>query len=49
MATSDPSGVELNFLGADGSLAFSQEVKEQYGFQFAIGVLRSNTHKLWYH
>jgi histidinol phosphatase-like PHP family hydrolase len=30
-------GVELNFLGADGDFAYSAEVKEQYGFQFAIG------------
>lgn len=30
-------GVELNFTAADGDFAFSPEVKEQYGFQFAIG------------
>lgn len=30
-------GVELNFTSADGGFAFSREVKEQYGFQFAIG------------
>jgi len=30
-------GVELNFTAADGGFAFSPEVKEQYGFQFAIG------------
>ncbi len=30
-------GVELNFLGLDGEFAFSPELKEQYGFQFAIG------------
>lgn len=30
-------GVELNFLAADGGFAYSEEVKEQYGFQFAIG------------
>ena len=30
-------GVELNFTAADGGFAFSAEVKEQYGFQFAIG------------
>ena len=30
-------GVELNFTGVDENFAFSAEVKEQYGFQFAIG------------
>ncbi len=30
-------GVELNFRGCDGEFAFSPEIKEQYGFQFAIG------------
>ena len=30
-------GVELNFLTADGGFACSAEIKEQYGFQFAIG------------
>ncbi len=30
-------GVELNFLAADSEFAFSPEIKEQYGFQFAIG------------
>ncbi len=30
-------GVELNFLGADGDFAYSAEIKEQFGFQFAIG------------
>jgi len=30
-------GVELNFLAVDGNFAFSPEVKEQGGFQFAIG------------
>jgi histidinol phosphatase-like PHP family hydrolase len=30
-------GVELNFDAADGAFAFSAEIKEQYGFQFAIG------------
>ncbi len=30
-------GVELNFLGMDDDFAFSPEVKEEYGFQFAIG------------
>ena len=30
-------GAELNFITADGGFAFSAEIKEQYGFQFAIG------------
>ncbi|MFH1970421.1 MAG: PHP domain-containing protein [Verrucomicrobiota bacterium] len=30
-------GVELNFLAADDGFACSAEIKEQYGFQFAIG------------
>jgi histidinol phosphatase-like PHP family hydrolase len=30
-------GVELNFLAADGGFSFSAEIKEQSGFQFAIG------------
>ena len=30
-------GVELNFLGCDGEFAFNPEVKEELGFQFAIG------------
>ena len=30
-------GAELNFTGVDGGFAFNPEVKEQYGFQFAIG------------
>lgn len=34
-------GVELNFLGVDGDFAFSAEIKEQYGFQFAIGGIHS--------
>lgn len=34
-------GVELNFTAADGSFAYSPEVKEQYGFQFAIGGIHS--------
>ena len=34
-------GVELNFLAADGDFAFSAEIKEQYGFQFAIGGIHS--------
>jgi histidinol phosphatase-like PHP family hydrolase len=34
-------GVELNFLAADSNFAFSPEIKEQYGFQFAIGGIHS--------
>jgi len=34
-------GVELNYMAMDGAFAFSQEVKEQYGFQFAIGGIHS--------
>ena len=34
-------GVELNFTAADGSFAYSPEIKEQYGFQFAIGGIHS--------
>ncbi len=30
-------GVELNFTGYDQGFAFSREIKEKYGFQFAIG------------
>jgi histidinol phosphatase-like PHP family hydrolase len=30
-------GVELNFTGCDQGFAFSQAVKEQLGFQFAVG------------
>lgn len=30
-------GVELNFLGCDGAFPFNKDIKEQYGFQFAIG------------
>ncbi len=30
-------GVELNFTGCDQGFAFSAEIKEEYGFQFAIG------------
>ena len=30
-------GVELNYVALDGSFAFSPEIKDQYGFQFAIG------------
>ncbi len=30
-------GVELNFLAPDGNFAFSEEVKDEYGFQFATG------------
>ncbi len=34
-------GVELNFTALDGGFAFNQEIKEQYGFQFAIGGIHS--------
>ena len=34
-------GVELNFLGPDGAFAFSSDVKEELGFQFAIGGIHS--------
>lgn len=34
-------GVELNFLAPDGDFAFSEEIKHQYGFQFAIGGIHS--------
>lgn len=34
-------GVELNFMGKDGAFAFSKEIKEEYGFQFAIGGIHS--------
>lgn len=30
-------GAELNFLEADGAFAYSEEVREEFGFQFAIG------------
>ena len=30
-------GVELNYTGYDQGFAFSQEIAERYGFQFAIG------------
>jgi len=30
-------GVELNYQGLDRPFAFSEEIKEQHGFQFAIG------------
>ena len=30
-------GVELNFLGAEGDFAYSEEVRDELGFQFAIG------------
>ncbi len=30
-------GVELNFLGPEGGFAFSEQVKAEMGFQFAIG------------
>ena len=34
-------GVELNFTGHDRGFAFSQEIKQEYGFQFAIGGIHS--------
>ena len=34
-------GVELNFTAADAGFAFSAEIKEEYGFQFAIGGIHS--------
>ncbi|HIE03628.1 MAG TPA: PHP domain-containing protein [Candidatus Latescibacteria bacterium] len=34
-------GVELNFTGCDGEFAFSRRIKEEYGFQFAIGGIHS--------
>ncbi len=30
-------GVELNFLGVDGSFAYGEQVRDELGFQFAIG------------
>ena len=30
-------GVELNYQGLDGSFAYSREIQEEHGFQFAIG------------
>ena len=30
-------GVELNFLGCDGDFAYSEQVRDELGFQFAIG------------
>jgi histidinol phosphatase-like PHP family hydrolase len=30
-------GVELNYMGCDGEFAWSEEVRDQLGFQFAIG------------
>lgn len=34
-------GVELNFMEEGGEFAFNAEVKEEYGFQFAIGGIHS--------
>jgi len=34
-------GVELNYMSCDGAFAYSPEVKEQLGFQFAIGGIHS--------
>lgn len=30
-------GVELNFMGADGNFAYSEQIRDELGFQFAIG------------
>ncbi|HOZ46650.1 MAG TPA: PHP domain-containing protein [Candidatus Hydrogenedentes bacterium] len=30
-------GVELNFVGCDQGFAFNTDIKEEYGFQFAVG------------
>jgi histidinol phosphatase-like PHP family hydrolase len=35
-------GVEVNYLGLDGEFPFSAEIKEEYGFQFAIGGIHEN-------
>ena len=34
-------GVELNFTGADEGFPYSAEIREEYGFQFAIGGIHS--------
>jgi len=34
-------GVKLNYTGHDQGFAFSEEIKERYGFQFAIGGIHS--------
>ncbi len=34
--------VELNYQGPDGEFAYSPEVRDEYGFQFAIGGIHSN-------
>lgn len=34
-------GVELNFTAVDGGFPFSPEIKEEYGFQFAVGGIHS--------
>jgi len=34
-------GVELNFMGKDGAFAFNEDIKAEYGFQFAIGGIHS--------
>lgn len=34
-------GVELNYMGCDGEFAYSAEVRDQLGFQFAIGGIHS--------
>ncbi|OPZ91062.1 MAG: putative hydrolase [candidate division TA06 bacterium ADurb.Bin417] len=45
-ALSDPGlevyfGVELNFTGCDEGFVFNEEIKAEYGFQFAIGGIHS--------
>jgi histidinol phosphatase-like PHP family hydrolase len=35
-------GVELNFTGYDQPFAFNSDIKERYGFQFAIGGIHSS-------
>ena len=34
-------GVELNYLGCDGSFAYNEDLIEEYGFQLAIGGIHS--------
>ncbi len=35
-------GVELNFDGPDGNFCFDEKIKQEYGFQFAIGGIHSS-------
>lgn len=35
-------GVELNYMSCDGKLAYNKEIKENIGFQFAIGGIHSS-------